>query len=42
MTMALSDPDGKEEVKTVTWKDGSFSITEEEDGQKMTMSFHKQ
>lgn len=42
MTMAMSEPDGEEEVKTVTWKDGSFSITEEEDGQKMTMSFHKQ
>ena len=42
LTMTTKDKDGAEESKTVTLKDGSFSVTEEQGGKKMTMLFKKQ
>jgi len=43
LTMTTKDKESdKEETKTATLKDGAFSVTEEENGMKMTMTFKKQ
>lgn len=42
LSMTTKDKDGKEETKTVTFKDGSFTVSEEKGGQKMDLVFKKQ
>lgn len=41
MTIGAKDEDGKEDVRDLTYKDGTLTLIEEQGGQKMTMTFRK-
>ncbi|MCB9879162.1 MAG: hypothetical protein H6835_16325 [Planctomycetes bacterium] len=41
LSMTGKGKDGKEETKTVDYKDGTFTVEHEQGGQKMQMTFHK-